>query len=75
MALQFNGTSDFASVADDWSAVSLISLSFWGWMDASANDDHLFAEYTANFNTTSGFLNDPHNSDTASGLTGSLAAR
>jgi hypothetical protein len=66
--VKFNGTSQAASVALDLSGTPQISLSFLMWWDAFANNDKLMAEYSADYNASSGLLVDPNsNSGLGSG--------
>lgn len=67
MSRKFNGTSDAAQIALNLSAFSLISISFWLWWDAFANNDKLAMEFTANFNLNRGFLIDPNSGAPAAG--------
>lgn len=64
MARKFNGTSDKSSVALNLSAFSLLSLSFWLWWDAFANNDHMAMEFgSPNAQAVSGFYVDPNAAD------------
>lgn len=61
----FNGSSDFISTPIDLSAYSKITVSFWLYKSAFANDDQIVLEYTPNFNTAAGF---GFNSNSSSGF-------
>lgn len=62
-ARQFNGTNQALSASMDLSAVSKVTIVFWLYWDAFANDDDLAFEFTPNFNTNTGsILIDPNES-------------
>jgi len=65
-ARQFNGTSDSlqsASPLSSLSGVGTVSLAFWMYWDAFANNDELAFESSANYNSNNGaFLVDPNTS-------------
>jgi hypothetical protein len=68
MARLFNGSSDSAHVALDLSNTNIITISFWLYWNAFANNDALAMEYSSNFNTNpGGFLVDPNNSSPSPG--------
>ncbi len=61
MARLFNGTSDAAQAASvDLSAVNKLTLSFWLWWDAFADNDDMAMEFTADTNANQGFFVDPN---------------
>ena len=66
VAPEFNGTSDYASVALSLSAYPALAVSFWLNWYSFANNDKLALEYTANYNSNNGFIVDPNS--TAGGL-------
>ena len=59
---QFDGTADAASVAMDLSGYAQITVSFWLYWNAFANDDDLCAEYSASWDGASAFIIDPNQS-------------
>lgn len=60
-AVQYDGTNDGGSVALDLSAESTITVEFWLWWDAFANDDDMALEFTASASATAGgFFIDPN---------------
>lgn len=61
-AVLYDGSNDYASVSLDLSAYSALTLAFWLWWDAYANDDHMALEYTADGVANSGFYVDPNQS-------------
>lgn len=65
MARKFNGTTDRGSITIDLSAFSSLSVGFWLWWDAFANNDKLVCEYTPNTfsGTNAGFAIDPNTSN------------
>lgn len=62
-AVQFNGTASSGSVALDLSDTNVVTLEFWLYWNAFANDDDIAFEFTADFNSGNGFLVDPNSSD------------
>lgn len=77
MARQFNGTDQALNSASalTLSTHPVITLSFWMYWDAFADDDDLAAEYTNNFNAKNGFIVDPNESGTSKfmcGMSGSV---
>lgn len=61
MALLFDGANDYASAAVDLSAESAITLAWWMYWDAFANNDDLAFEYSVNYNSNAGsFIVDPN---------------
>ena len=65
MARLFDGVNDSLQATVVLSASNKLTLAFWLYWDAFANDDLLAMELTANFNTTAGtFIVDPNSSDT-----------
>jgi hypothetical protein len=65
MARQFNGSTQALQSASaiDLSGQTAITVAFWMYWDAFANDDDLAMELTANQNTNPGsFIVDPNNS-------------
>lgn len=65
MALLFDGSNDYASAAVNLSAETTITLSWWMYWNAFANDDDLAFEYSANYNFNAGsFIVDPNGGTT-----------
>lgn len=61
--LNFNGTTQYGSVALDLTGTNVITIEFWMKWNAFANDDKLAFEFSPNFNNvTTGFLIDPDES-------------
>jgi len=54
MARLFNGSSDCAAASLDLSAVNKLTLAFWLYWDAFANDDDFAFEFTADFGANAG---------------------
>lgn len=88
MARSFNGTNQAiqSSATVNLSGTSVITLSFWLWWNAFANDDELAMETSANYNSNNGaILIDPNSSThagsfdwnihTAAGFTAGHTAR
>lgn len=59
-SVQYDGTNDGSSVALDLSAESVITVEFWLWWDAFANDDDMALEFTASASVNQGFFVDPN---------------
>jgi hypothetical protein len=71
MARQFNGTTQAMSSSSTLDLTSVgtgpITIAFWLWWDAFANDDDLAMEFSADFNANAGaFLIDPNSSGVVS---------
>ena len=60
VSLKASGSAAVASIAIDLSAYSKLTVSFWMYWNAFANDDALAMEYGANYSTNNGFLIDPN---------------
>ena len=71
MGRQFNGTTQRAISTSvvDLTGVNTVSVAFWLWWDAFADDDDLALEFTPNSNSpeTGGFYFDPNASDAGGG--------
>jgi hypothetical protein len=70
MARQFNGTDQSLQSAStiDLSSFDKLSLAFWLWWDAFADDDDLAMEFSADYNgVTTGFIIDPNDSSAGGG--------
>jgi hypothetical protein len=85
-ALQFDGTNDALNSASAWNltGVTLLTVSWWMYWNAFANDDDLAWESSTNFNSNAGgILCDPNESSTSgfvlamrnSGATGTQGKR
>jgi hypothetical protein len=60
-AVQYDGTNDGGSVALDLSDTAVLTVEFWLWWDAFANDDDMAMEFTASASSnTGGFFIDPN---------------
>jgi hypothetical protein len=70
VSTKFNGTSDFAKHAIDLSPYRQITVSYWAYWDAFANNDHLALEYTPTWNSNSGFIIDPNESGSGQFIAG-----
>lgn len=68
-ATSFNGTTSFAQSSVDCTinSATTVALSFWLKWTSFANNDALAFEYTANYNTSAGFIVDPNSSSPVSG--------
>lgn len=62
VSTKFNGSSDAASHAIDLSPYRQITLSWWMYWDAFANNDKVAFEYTPTWNSNSGLLVIPNES-------------
>jgi hypothetical protein len=60
--VRFDGTNDYGSVALDLSAHNSLTLSFWMYWNAYANDDDLCMEFTPTANSNNGWFLDPNDS-------------
>jgi hypothetical protein len=61
MARQFNGSSQGMSVAQNMSALNILSISFWLWWDTYGTGNNLAMEFTADGTSTDGgFTIDPN---------------
>jgi len=66
LALQGTGSTARASIPLNLSAYNFLTISFWMYWDAYANDDKLAMEFSSNSNLNSGtFVIDPNNSSPA----------
>lgn len=64
----FDGTNDYVSIPIDLSPHRRITLSWWMYWDAFANNDHIVIEYTADSSAADAFAINPNSSsDTAFG--------
>ena len=64
LTLKGSGSAAVTSLALNLSAYNKLTVSFWGYWDAFANDDKFFGEFTANSNSNNGFYIDPNSSTT-----------
>lgn len=63
-SLDFDGSNDYATVPLNLAGTDNITVSFWMWWNAFANDNDLAMELSANTNSNPGFAVNPNSSST-----------